>query len=459
MGKPQILIVEDERIVAISIQNMLNRLGYGVSGVTSSGKDAIKIADEKKPDLVLMDIMLNGDMDGIKVAKKIHDHFNIPVIFLTAYADEETLQQAKITEPFGYILKPFDERELRSNIEMALYKNKMEKKSKEREKWLSTVLNSINDAVIATDKERLVTFMNSAAESLTGLNLKYAYGQDFEEVFNITISKRLWLTKKDSRTRIRPVRKEMNPSLNQAILINKRRKEIPIDHSYAPIRDHKGNILGSVLVLRDITEKKNAEKKLRQSYEKLRKAFDGTIQTISFIMEKRDPYTAGHQRRVSQLVLVISESMGFSKDQIEGIHTAARIHDIGKILLPSEILNKPGELTELEYNMIKTHPKTGYDILKTIEFPYPIAQIILQHHERMNGSGYPQGLKGEDILLEARILGVADVVEAMSSHRPYRAALGVEKALIEISQNKRRLYDPDVVDTCIKIFKKGFHFE
>lgn len=457
MAKPQILVVEDEGVVAMSIQNMLDRLGYGVSGVASSGNEAIKIADEKKPDLVLIDIMLNGDMDGIKVAKKIHNHFNIPVIFLTAYADEETLQRAKITEPFGYILKPFDERELRSNIEMALYKNKMEKKSKERENWLSTVLDSINEAVIATDKEGLVTFMNSAAESLTELNLKYVYGQDFEKTFNIISSKRLYLPKKDSK--ISPARKEMNPCLNQAILINKRRKEIPIDQSYAPIRDHKGNILGSVLVLRDNSEKKNAEKKLRQSYEKLRKAFDGTIQTISFIMEKRDPYTASHQRRVSQLVLVISESMGFSKDQIEGIHTAARIHDIGKILLPSDILNKPGELTELEYNMIKTHPKIGYDILKTIEFPYPIAQIILQHHERMNGSGYPQGLKGENILLEARILGVADVVEAMYSYRPYRAALGIERALREISQNKRRLYDPDVVDTCIKIFKKGFNFE
>ena len=139
---------------------------------------------------------------------------------------------------------------------------------------------------------------------------------------------------------------------------------------------------------------------------------------------------------------------------------SAILHDIGKISIPAEILTKPGRLTEIEMNMLKTHPEVGYDILKRIDFPWPLAKIVLQHHERLDGSGYPQGLKGDEILLEARIIGVADVVEAMSSHRPYRPALGIDKALEEIYQNRGIFYDPEVVDTCIKLFKeKGFEFE
>ena len=173
----------------------------------------------------------------------------------------------------------------------------------------------------------------------------------------------------------------------------------------------------------------------------------------------RDPYTAGHQRRVTKLACAIAKEIGLTKEQIEGLRVAAIIHDIGKINIASEILSKPGRLTKLEFEMIKTHPQTGYEILKEIEFPWPVAQIVLQHHERMNGSGYPQGLSGKDILIEARILGVADVVEAMASYRPYRPALGIDKALEEILNNKGVLYDPDVVDACLKVFtEKGFKF-
>ncbi len=187
----------------------------------------------------------------------------------------------------------------------------------------------------------------------------------------------------------------------------------------------------------------------------LKEALDGIIQAIASTVEIRDPYTAGHQLRVAGLTFAIAKKMGLSEDQAEGVRVAGTIHDLGKISVPGEILSKPGQLSELEFRIIKTHPQTGYDILKDMKFPWPLARIVLQHHERMDGSGYPQGLSCENTLLEARILAVADVVEAMASHRPYRPALGIDVALEEISKNKGVLYDSEVVGACLKLFKEN----
>jgi HD-GYP domain-containing protein (c-di-GMP phosphodiesterase class II) len=200
-----------------------------------------------------------------------------------------------------------------------------------------------------------------------------------------------------------------------------------------------------VAVIDDITARK-------ESVERIRKTLGATVHAIAVTVETRDPYTAGHQRRVADLARTIAEEMNLTPDQINGIRMAAVIHDLGKISIPSEILSKPTKLTDLEFSLIKTHPQAGYDILKDIEFPWPIARIILEHHERMDGSGYPQGLKGDDILLEARILAIADVVEAMASHRPYRPALGIDASLEEIKKNRRVLYDREVVDACLTLF-------
>jgi putative nucleotidyltransferase with HDIG domain len=202
----------------------------------------------------------------------------------------------------------------------------------------------------------------------------------------------------------------------------------------------------------EIAERKRAEGELQQSLEQLRKTFEGTVDVLKSTIEIRDPYTAGHQQQVTQLAHAIASEMGLPEKQIEGIRVAGMIHDIGKISVPAQILSKPGELNILEYGLIKQHPRIGYDLLKTIDFPWPVAQIVLQHHERMDGSGYPAGLSGDKIMLEARILAVADVVAAMSSHRPYRSALGIDKALEEISQNRGVLYDAEVVDVCLKLF-------
>lgn len=207
--------------------------------------------------------------------------------------------------------------------------------------------------------------------------------------------------------------------------------------------------------VRDITYQRIAEDELRQTVDKLRKVTGATVQAMAQTVEVRDPYTAGHQKGVSNLARGIATEMALPPGMIEGIGMAGNIHDIGKISVPAEILSKPGALTEIQFALIKEHPKTGYEILKGIDFPWDIARIVLQHHERIDGSGYPQGLCDDDILLEARILAVADVVEAMSSHRPYRPALGLEKALEEIFSKKGILYDPRVADAFEKALKKG----
>jgi response regulator RpfG family c-di-GMP phosphodiesterase len=204
-----------------------------------------------------------------------------------------------------------------------------------------------------------------------------------------------------------------------------------------------------------IFEKNRAVEEQKRSLEKLQRTMDGFIQAMSLTVETRDPYTAGHQRRVADIACRIAALLGLCEDTVTGIRMAGIIHDLGKIYVPAEILNKPGRLTELEFGIIKTHAQVGYDILKEIDFPWPIAEVVLQHHELMDGSGYPQALAGGDIRLEARIMAVADVVEAIASHRPYRPALGIEAAVEEISKRKGVCYDADVVDACVQLFKEG----
>jgi response regulator RpfG family c-di-GMP phosphodiesterase len=202
-------------------------------------------------------------------------------------------------------------------------------------------------------------------------------------------------------------------------------------------------------------ERNNALKEARRNLDKLRNAMEGIVQAISTTVEMRDPYTAGHQQRVADLACAIAEAMALPDDEIYGLRMASVIHDLGKIMIPSEILSKPGQLNPLEYELIKNHVQAGYDILKQIEFPWPLADIILQHHERMDGSGYPNGLKGDEIMLAARILSVSDVFETIASHRPYRPSLGLPYALNELRENRGKLYDKQVVDVCLSLVEDG----
>jgi putative nucleotidyltransferase with HDIG domain len=211
---------------------------------------------------------------------------------------------------------------------------------------------------------------------------------------------------------------------------------------------------------RSLTDCREAEKKLSRTLDNLRQAMGATLRTLALAIETKDPSSAGHHKRVADLARTIAMEMGLSGETLEGIRTAASFHDIGKIPLPAEILSQPSKLSEADFHLIKTHPQTGYNILKEVEFPWPVARIVWQHHERLDGSGYPLGLKGEEILPEARLLAVADVVEAMASHRCYRPMPGLDKALEEISEQRGILYDPDVVDACLRIFReKDFRLE
>jgi PAS domain S-box-containing protein len=258
MSDINILIVEDESIVAMDIKHRAEGLGYKVTDVTPSGEEALELVKVNPPDLILMDIVLKGQIDGIEAAQRIHDDFDIPVLYLTAYSDEETLKRAKITEPFGYIIKPFEDRELHSSVEIALYKHGMERKLKESEKWLSTTLESIGDAVIATDKEGNIIFMNPIARKVTGWNPDEAIGKTLLDVFKI-INEDTGIPLEDPVTKV--LKKDAVIEMTDpALLITKEGTMLPIDDSSAPIRDENGGVIGVALVFRDITERKKAEK-------------------------------------------------------------------------------------------------------------------------------------------------------------------------------------------------------
>jgi len=204
----------------------------------------------------------------------------------------------------------------------------------------------------------------------------------------------------------------------------------------------------------DVTERERAREQVLHYTEQLKDALMNTVQVATTLSELRDPYTAGHERRVASIAVALGDELGLEAQRVKGLQVAGLLHDIGKITIPSEILSKPGKLSAIEYQLIQGHSQTGYEVLKTVAFPWPVAEVVLQHHERLDGSGYPHGLKGEAIHLEARILAVADVVEAMSAHRPYRAALGIELALAEIERGRGNQYDGAVVDACLKLFRK-----
>lgn len=595
----RILVVEDEMIVAEDLRRTLGQLGYEVCGIVATGEQVRHQVEVDQPDLILMDIGLKGSMDGIEVAAEMNSRHAVPIIYLTAYTDPETLKRAKLTNPFGYIIKPFEKRDLRTAIEMALHKHQMEKKVTH----LNTILRSIRNVgqLITTEKDaakliqgicqnlvdnrgydnvwiaitnaagRIVTTAEAdieqrpmvATEALLNTALPVCVKQArtqrgvvvmsdtaactscdfvsafrgkhvlcvrlesnqiiygfmkaalptgfivdddelalFQEVaddvaFNlhtIRMEQERARVERELRNSEHRLRKIINRTADGIIIVDRQgmvRFANPAAQSMFGLSDKEltGTIFGSPVTteetteislvragvkpvtaemrmaeiqwegksaylasLRDITDHKKIEQALQQSVEKSQRILQETVQALAIALEKRDPYTAGHSLRVAQLAEALAEELGLSEDQVRGAHIAAAIHDIGKIYVPAEILSKPRSLSEAEFNLIKSHPQIGFDILKDIEFPWPIAQTVLQHHERMDGSGYPHGLSATEIPLFAKILGVADVVEAMCSHRPYRPAPELKRALEEITDNRGILYAPDIVDACIKLF-------
>ena len=469
--KARIMVVEDEAVISMEIQDRLTKMGHSICGTAASGEEAVSIATAKRPDLILMDVQLRGEVDGVQTAKRIRDLIEIPVIYLTAFADDRTVERAKLTQPFGYLIKPFSEKELYAAIETALYKHSMEAKLRESERRYATTVRCIADCVIVTDTDMKITLMNPAAQSVTGWKQEEAVGKKLDEVCKLVEEKALVAVESPM---VKAIQERVVMNLTAPVLlITKNGDKVPVEDSAAPMINEKGELTGAVMVFRDITWRKEAEEaikmafnslearvqeqtaELRTSFDMLGRAMEGTIQALATMVEARDRYTAGHQVRVADLACMIARQMGVTESRIPIIRIAALIHDVGKVCVPTEILNKPAPLSPIEFEIVKQHPKAAYDVLSKIEFPWAIADIVLQHHERLDGSGYPSGLRGDQIHLEAQIIGVADVVEAMSSHRPYRAAVGTEQGLEEISKGKGTRFNPAIVDACVHVFHQG----
>lgn len=314
----------------------------------------------------------------------------------------------------------------------------------ESEERYRTVVENAHESIVITQDEKIV-FANRAAVRDSG----YSH----EELLNLAFDK---LIHKDDREMVVDFysRRLQGQNLSSNYEFRIVLKDGSVKWTELNVTIIEWNKKPATLnFMKDITEHKLLDTERNESLKRIKNALDATVNAIAAIVETRDPYTTGHQLRVSHLAQAIAEEMGLNADEKDFIGTAAVIHDIGKLSIPSEILTKPTKLTELEYELIKTHSQSGYNILKDIKFPWPVAIAILQHHERINGSGYPQNLQGGNILLESRILAVADVVEAISSHRPYRASLGINYALDEISKNRNILYDANVVDACLRLFR------
>lgn len=304
-GTPRIMVVEDEGIIAQDIKNCLEGLGYIVPDVVFTGREAISRAEELRPDLVLMDIVLKGDIDGIETAAEIRKKYNIPIVYLTAYEDDRTLKRAKMTEPLGYILKPFEERYLRSSIEMALYKHQMETKLKENERWLSAILKSVGDAVIVTDQFGFIKFLNPVAEVLTGWTLHEVAGKRIYEL--------LLLLDEDTREPMQnPIERVLAENIvigrsNHTVLIARDGREISIDHSSSPLRDDKGRLTGAVLIIQDITERKISETALRESETKFRNLFDYATDAI---------FVQSLNGRIISVNNQASKLLGYTKEEL-----------------------------------------------------------------------------------------------------------------------------------------------
>jgi len=320
------------------------------------------------------------------------------------------------------------------------------KKLHNAEQLFLALVEHTSDIIVAMNREGIITYINPAVAKVLGFKDKEMIG-----------AKGFELVHPDDMKFLTDSFNVLAMDANAPVI----RGEMRLHHKNGSwlafetvgsnlVRD---NFVESIILnYRDITERKQAEAKQQQTLDSLKKEVGVAIQVLVSALEARNPYMAGHQSRVNNLACAIATEMRLTPEKIEGIHMASFFHDIGELSIPAEILSKTAKLTDSEYDLVKKHSQSGYEMLKNVESPWPLAEIVYQHHERMNGSGYPRHLKGDEILLEARILAVADVVEAMSSHRPYRVALSMEVVLDEIKKNKGILYDNAVVDACLKLF-------
>lgn len=496
-----ILIVDDIAENIYLLQAILEGAGYEIVSARN-GQEALDRLREGSFDLIVSDILMPV-MDGFQFCRECKtkpEWARIPFIFYTATFTEK--KDEEFTMSLGadrFVVKPQEpERFLKIIKEvLELSQSRIKPASRSSSPEETTYLPMYSERVVhklekkvadlarinlalreSEKKYRLLAENVEDVIFVLDMNLNYVYispsvktlrGYEPEEVLSQPASGTLTPASWDlaAKTLADAVALE---ATGQGHLQRSQTLELEVLHKdgrtvwtemkLSFIRDKNNKPLDILGVTRDITERKQSEEKLKDTLESLRKAVNTTIQVMVAAVEIRDPYTAGHQLRVANIASAIAAEMELSREKIEGISMAGSIHDIGKLSIPADILSKPGRLTDIEYSLVKEHSRKGYEILKDVESPWPLAQIVYQHHERMDGSGYPKNLKGDEILLEARIMAVADVVESMASHRPYRAALGIEVALAEIEKNKGNFYDDAVADACLRLFReKGFKIE
>jgi PAS domain S-box-containing protein len=456
-----VLIVEDNQAdVDLIRESLLNtgKISFRIESV-SRLSEALARLKNGGVDLVLLDLGL-PDSQGLATFHKLREATaHIPVIISTMDDNQEMAVAAVREGAHDYLIKDLSwSRLLTHAVLYAVERKRAEEKLLNLMQKQKLILSSTAEGILGLDLQGNHTFINMAASKILGYEAEELLGRPSHNMWHHTKPDGspfpeeecvIYATYRDGTVH----------RMSTEVFWRKDGTCFPVEYASTPIYE-KYQLVGAVVTFMDISDRKRAEEKLLETLEKLRKAVNMTIQVMVSAVEVRDPYTAGHQIRSADLARAIAAEMGLPPEQIEGLRMAGSIHDIGKLSVPAEILSKPTKLSGLEFSLIKEHARRGFEIMKDVESPWPLAEIVLQHHERMDGTGYPQGLTGGNILLEARILAVADVVEAMASHRPYRPALGIDAALEEIEKNKGILYDVEAVEVCLKLFrKKGFSFD
>ena len=451
----RVLFVDDSEDDVMLLSKALEKGGYSPTYEQVDTADAMSDAlDNQTWDVILCDYAMPNfsSFSALDLYKK--KGFDLPFIIVSGTITDETAVAAMKAGAHDYIIKdnlarlcPAIDREMREAKIRKERRNAKNRLQKSEEKY-RTLFQDSRDAIYMNASQGTFVDFNQSTLAL--------FGYTKEEMYNVH-TKNIFV-KEDEYFKFQDEIKQKGSVRDfEAKLCKKDGTEMNCLIT-ATVRQNKDkHIIGYQGIIRDISALMSSRQTLEKTLQKLRNALGGTIQAMALTVETRDPYTAGHQRGVSNLARSIATEMGVPANKIQGIRFAGVIHDIGKICVPGEILSKPGDISNNELGLIKEHSQVGHNILKTVDFPWPIAQIVLQHHEKMNGTGYPYGLSGENILLEARIVAVADVVEAMASHRPYRPSLGIDMALKEIKKNKNEFYDPQVVDACLRLFnEKGY---
>ena len=467
-----ILLIDDEPDILDLLKDQLEPNGYHCL-LAPSGERGLAILESEPVDLVICDIHL-GRMDGITVLRMISENWPDTVrIALSGMGDKNDIAQAiNRGNAHAYFNKPWDIQALLTGLSSALWDRQQAIEKKQQTEHHMTTLKeerneavnlfqslteAASDSIMVVDDASKFTYWNRMAELMFGYSRAEAIGKDLRDLF---VDQNQLSTHQGGNARDTfKLTGQGSPwvdNTTEVFGIHRDGHQFPVEASVSAVK-LRGRWHG-MGIIRDITDRKRIELESANHSEQLHNTLIETIGAIAAMVEKRDPYTSGHQNRVSQLSAAIASELGLSDEQIEGITLGATIHDIGKIYIPAEILNRPGKLTNAEFEIIKTHSTVGYDIIKNVDFPWPIAAMVRQHHERLDGSGYPDGLSGDAIIIEAQIIAVADVVEAIASHRPYRAALGIHVSLDEIRKHRNDFFNPDVVDACLKLIEGDFQF-